>query len=272
MPETAATPVPLHVRDRGEGTPVLLLHGLGGDQAVWSGVFGPLSGSFRVLAPDLRGHGKSPFPDGSSLSFAELEGDLSALLDSAHLGSVHVVGLSAGAFLALRWTLDRPERVRSLVLIGGASHCDAHTRAVGERWAETLRRDGFDAYVLRLLKDLFSPDWIERNMEVADRLREDLRARDLKGPVLWGQAIRSFDLRGRLGKVRVPTLVIHGMDDQVVDASHGRLLRQAIPGAELKLFPNTGHLVPIEHPAETVEAISAWVAAAEAGRSNAATH
>lgn len=268
MPDAAAPPIPLNARTVGKGPPVLLLHGLGGDHEVWGGVFGRLGASFHVIAPDLRGHGASPFPEGSTLSFTEHEGDLSLLLDQAGLSSVHVVGLSAGAFLALRWVLDRPERVLSLVLIGGASHCDAHTRAVGERWAETLRREGFDAYALRLLKDLFAPDWIEAHMEVADRLKEELRGRDLKGPVLWSQAIRTFDLRGRLGRVRVPTLVMHGMDDQVVDASHGRLLRQAIAGAELKLFPNTGHLVPVEHPNETAEAIGQRVTAAERARAD----
>ncbi|MGI0131990.1 MAG: alpha/beta fold hydrolase [Thermoplasmata archaeon] len=263
MPDAPSAPVRLHARVIGEGAPVLLVHGLGGDHTSWGGVAGRLGTRFRVTVPDLRGHGASPLPEGSTLSFAEHEGDLGRLLDEAASPSTHVVGLSAGAFLALRWTIDHPQRVRSLVLIGGASHCDAHTRAVGERWAETLQKDGFDAYVLRLLKDLVAPDWIEAHMEFADRLKEDLRGRDLKGPVLWSRAIRTFDLRGRLGGIRVPTLVMHGMDDQVVDASHGRLLRQAIPGAELKLFPNTGHLVPIEHPIETADAIERWVAAAE---------
>src|SRR5215469_15350715 len=211
MAEPAGPPVELHVRREGSGPPVLLLHGLGGDHAVWNGVIRPLAQEFDVLAPDLRGHGRSPLPEGSTLNFAELEGDVARLLDQQGLSRVHVVGLSAGGFLALRWTLDRPERVASQIVIGAASHCDAHTRAVGERWAEVYRVDGFDAYVLRLLKDLYAPDWIEAHMEFADRLREELKGRDLRGAVQWGRAVRSFDVRGRIGGIRTPTLVVQGM-------------------------------------------------------------
>ncbi|MCI4317713.1 MAG: alpha/beta fold hydrolase, partial [Thermoplasmata archaeon] len=77
------------------------------------------------------------------------------------------------------------------------------------------------------------------------------------------RAVRSFDVRARLGTLRLPTLVMQGMDDAVIDASHGRLLRQAIPGALLRLFANTGHMVPIEHPAESTTAISEFVRAAQ---------
>ena len=200
------------------------------------------------------------------MGFSEHEGDLGRMLDQRGLSSVNVVGLSAGGFLALRWAFDHPERVRSLVLIGAASHCDAHTRAVAERWAETLRTAGFDAYLLRLLKDLFSPDWMEAHMELADRWKTELRGRDLKSAELWGRAIKGFDVRARLGSLRLPTLVMQGMDDAVIDASHGRLLRQAIPGAKLKLFANTGHMVPIEHAVETTTAIADFVRAIEVGR------
>lgn len=250
-----ALPVTLHRRAEGTGPPVVLLHGLGGDHAVWAGLVAGLAADHRVLAPDLRGHGRSPAPEGSKFSFAELAADLSALLDAEGIASAHVVGLSAGGFLALQYALDSPARCRSLVLIGSASHCDAHTRAVAQNWADTYRDEGFDGYALRLLKDLFYPDWTESHFDRVDGLREELRGRDLRGAVAWGLAVRSFDVRGRVGRLRLPVLVIQGMDDQVVDAAHGRLLRQSIPGAELRLFAQTGHLVPIERPAETLDAL-----------------
>ncbi|MCI4317245.1 MAG: alpha/beta hydrolase, partial [Thermoplasmata archaeon] len=218
MAEPSSSPVELDARVEGDGEPILLLHGLGGDRTVWNGLIRPLSEDYRVLAPDLRGHGKTPFPEGTTMGFSEHEADLARLLDQHGQTSANVVGLSAGGFLGLRWAFDHPERVRSLVLIGAASHCDAHTRAVADRWAETLRTDGFDAYLLRLLKDLFSPDWMEAHMEFADRLRQDLQGRDLKAAELWGRAVRSFDVRARLGTLRLPTLVMQGMDDAVIDA------------------------------------------------------
>ncbi len=267
MAEPIGAAVPLHCREEGTGPAVLLLHGLGGDHLVWNAVVPALAKGFRVLAPDLRGHGRSPAPAGSTYSFAELEGDLLSLLESRRVDRCHVVGLSAGGFLALQLALDQPSRLRSLALVGSASHCDAHSRAVAQNWADTYRDEGYDAYALRLLKDLFYPDWIESHFDRADVLREEMRGRDLRGAVAWGLAVRTFDLRGRVGRLRLPTLILQGMDDQIIDAAHGRLLRQSIPGAELKLFAQTGHLVPVERPKETAEALSAFFHRVEASPS-----
>ena len=259
MPEPADAPIELACVEEGQGPPVLLLHGLGGDHTVWNGVLPALSSSYRVLAPDLRGHGRSPAPAGSTFSFRELEGDLGRLLEAKGVASAHLVALSAGGFLAQRWALDDPTRLRSLVLVATSVHCDNHTKAISRRWAEVLRDDGFDAYVLRLIKDLFYPDWVDAHPEIIDRLSDQQRSSDLRSAMAWSEAVRSFDVRGRLMKVRQPTRVLHGMDDGVIDGSHGRLLRVSIPGADLKLFAQTGHLVPVERPTETAEAIAEFL-------------
>jgi 3-oxoadipate enol-lactonase len=265
MPEPTQEPVELFARVEGSGPTVLLLHGLGGDHAVFQSVIPLLSDRFRVIAPDLRGHGRSPRSPAGTYSFATMERDLEALLDRHGSSSAHVVGLSAGGFLTLQWACDRPDRLRSLAVIGASSHCDNHTKAVGENWAETYKRDGVDAYALRILKDLFYPDWIEAHMEFADELRASLATHDLFGAFAWGEVVRSFDLRGRLGRMRKPTLILHGVDDAVVDGSHGRLLRQTIVGAQLKLFAQTGHMVPVERPVECAVAIAEFVARVESG-------
>ncbi len=242
---------------------MLLLHGLGGDHSVWDAQVPALAREFRVLAPDLRGHGRSAAPEGSTFSFAELEGDVARLLDESGGGAAHVVGLSAGGFLALRMALDTPTRVRSLTLAATSVQCDNHTKAVSQRWAETYRDEGFDAYLLRLAKDLYYPDWLEVHPDALDRLRAQQSTQDLGSALAWARAVRSFDLRGRLMKITQPTRILQPMDDGVVDGSHGRLLRVSIPGAELKLFTQTGHLLPIERPAETTEAIREFVRAVE---------
>jgi pimeloyl-ACP methyl ester carboxylesterase len=252
-------PIALHSRDEGSGPAVLLLHGLGADHSVWNHQVGPLAKEFRVLAPDLRGHGRSALPEGSTLSFSEVIADLTKLLDDRGISAAHLVGLSAGAFVALSWALRTPARTRSLVLSAGATHCDAHTRAVGKSWAEIYREEGYDAYILRLVKDLYAPEWIEAHMDDVDRLRADFRQKDYRGPFLFGGTIASYDLRGRLSGMRVPTLVLQGMDDHVVDASHARLLRQTIGGTQVRLFALTGHMVPVERPEETTQAIREWV-------------
>lgn len=259
--------VELYCREAGQGPPVVLLHGLGGSHTVWNEIVPGLAEEFHVLAPDLRGHGRSPNPPGSTYSFPEMAADLERFLADHGLPDAHLVGLSAGGFLALYEAVNAPPKVRSLVLISSAGHAEQHTRGIVDRWAATYRDEGFDAYALRLLKDLYYPDWIEAHLDYADEVRDQLRKADLRGTAGWAAATKTYDLRGRLGKLRLPTLIIQGMDDAVVDSSHARLLRQTIPGAELKLLAQTGHMVPVERPSATLEALRPFLRAAEARRS-----
>ncbi|HTT73438.1 MAG TPA: alpha/beta hydrolase [Thermoplasmata archaeon] len=268
MAEPAA-PIELHVREAGTGPPVVLLHGAGGSHTVWNAVFPRLANEFRVLAPDLRGHGRSPDPPGSTYSFEELAADVLHLLDERDLPAAHWVGLSGGALLALKLTLDATPRTRSLTMISGSAYVDAHTRAVAERWAEVFAKEGGDAFALRLLKDLYYPDWVEAHLDVADDLRREVRHRDFGPAVKWSRAMAPFDEKNRIAAIRVPTLIIQAMDDQVVDASHGRILRQSILHAQIRILANTGHLVPVERPDETAEAIERLVRATEEGTPSA---
>jgi pimeloyl-ACP methyl ester carboxylesterase len=245
----------LHVRETGTGPPVLLLHGVGGNHTVWNEVIPGLATEFRVLAPDLRGHGRSVAPADSEFSFSEMMGDLLRLLDEKRVDSAHVVGLSGGAMLALRLTLDRPERVRSLTMMGGAAYTDSHTRAVAQRWAETFSKEGPDRFALRLLKDLYYPDWVEAHLDFADEVRRQVKHQDYGPAVRWALAMATFDERNRIATVARPTLIVQGMQDAVMDASHARILRQTIPGAQIRILPETGHLVPVERPREVVETL-----------------
>lgn len=258
MPDAPPTAIDLHTRAEGSGEPVLLVHGLGGDHTVWDYQIPTLARSYAVLAPDLRGHGRSPLPEGARYTFGEFEADLRKLLDDRKVGPVHLVGLSGGGLLALRFVLDDPARVRSLAVLGAMGHMDNHTRAVGQNWADVLRDEGPAAYSRRLTMDLFAPDWLETHLDLAERIAKSQEARELRGVVQWALAMKDYDLRPRLGKIRTPTIILHGLDDNVVDPSHARLLRQAIPGAELRLFPGTGHMIPIERPEETGTILSDW--------------
>ncbi len=260
----------LHSRDEGHGPVVLLLHGVGLSHTVWRDVLPALAREFRVIAPDLRGHGRSAAPPDATYGFPELEADLLGLLDRKEVDGAYVVGHSGGALLALRFALDHPERVRGLVMISGSAYTDAHTRSVAQRWTETYQREGPDAFGLRILKDLYYPDWIEAHLDFADQVRAAVQRQDLGPATRWSDAMSKFDEKARVPGLKVPTLIVQAMDDQVVDASHGRILRQSIPGAQIRILAETGHMVPLERPNETTEAIAGFVRAAEAARTGAA--
>lgn len=264
MPEElAARPTELRCRIEGNGPAVVLLHGVGGSHTVWNDVIPGLAKEFLVLAPDLRGHGRTRAPSDSHFTFAEMMGDVVRLLDDQGISSAHLVGLSGGALLALRITLDRPERVRSLTMVSGAAYADSHTRAVAARWEETYLKEGADRFALRLLKDLYYPDWVEANLDFADAVREQVKHQDFAPAVRWAMSMVAFDERNRIATVVRPTLIVQPMNDAVVDASHGRILRQSIPGAQIRILPETGHIAPVERPEEILHAITAFVRSVE---------
>ena len=242
---------------------VLLLHGVGGNHTVWNDVIPGLSKEFLVLAPDLRGHGRTKAPPGSHFTFAEMEGDVLHLLDEKKVAAAHVVGLSGGALLALRTALDQPDRVLSLTMVSGAAYTDAHTRSVAERWSETYAKEGPDRFALRMLKDLYYPDWVEANLDFADAVREQVKHQDFGPAVRWAVSMAAFDERKRIANVARPTLIVQGMNDAVIDASHARILRQSIPGAQMRILTETGHLAPVERPKEVTEAIRTFVRSVE---------
>ena len=264
--EAAAPPTELECRVEGSGPPILLLHGIAGTHTVWNDLIPGLAKEFLVLAPDLRGHGRTPAPPDSRFTFAEMAGDVMRLLDDQGVSSAHWVGLSGGALLALRTTLDQPERVRSLTMVSGAAYTDAHTRAIADRWSETYAKEGPDRFALRLLKDLYYPDWIEANLDFADALREQVKHQDFTPAVRWARSMATFDERGRIASVARPTLIVQAMDDQVIDASHGRILRQSIPGAQIRILAETGHIVPVERPKELTEALRTFILSVEAAK------
>jgi (E)-2-((N-methylformamido)methylene)succinate hydrolase len=266
MPEATLPPVELHTRDEGQGPVVVLLHGVGLTHAIWNGIIPGLTSEFRVIAPDLRGHGKSPNPPNSQFTLPELEGDVLNLLDAKSVDSAYVVGHSGGALLALRLALDHPDRVRGLVVVCGAGYVDTHTRSIVQRWNETYDKEGPDAYGLRILKDLYYPDWIEAHLDFADQVRAAVKHQDLGPSRKWNAALDKFDEKSRVASLKIPTLIVQAMDDQVVDASHGRILRQSIPGAQIRILADTGHMVPLERPKETLEAVARFLRAAEERR------
>ncbi len=271
MPEEAAAPpTELECRVEGCGPAVLLLHGVGGNHTVWNDMISGLAKEFRVLAPNLRGHGRTRAPSESHFTFAEMIGDVVHLLDEQGVPSAHWVGLSGGAQLALRATLERPERVRSLTMVSGAAYTDSHTRAVADRWAETYTKQGPDRFALRLLKDLYDPDWVEANLDFADAVREQVRHQDFAPVARWAKSMASFDERSRIANVARPTLIVQAMNDAVVDASHGRILRQSIPGAQIRILAETGHVVPVERPQELLAAIVGFVRSVESSKRTAA--
>jgi pimeloyl-ACP methyl ester carboxylesterase len=193
-----------------------------------------------------------------------LAADAARVLDDCGIAAAHVVGLSMGAAVALELAIRMPQRVKSLVLVGGGAGGPATARpplyaaasTVGSVLADSVRhRHPWPAAAL------FSDSYRKKH---PDRVAEYMPAfaRHRAPPWMTGWqalAIACFSRRGSLGRVRAPTLVLHGELDAMAPVANARLLADEIPGAELRIVRGAGHAVPLEHPESTARLLRDWV-------------
>jgi 3-oxoadipate enol-lactonase len=213
MPFTTATGVSLYHETHGAGPAMVLIPGLGGDTRMFRSLVDGLEPHFTVVALDPRGAGRSDKPD-VPYTVEMMAGDTVSVMDHAGLGAAHVLGVSMGGRIALALALARPERVRSLILTSTSAHTPP-----GGSWQRRL--------ALSVGPHLPPFSWLYPQPAYAHRRQR--------------QASRSYDCRGRLAAIGVPTLVAHGRGDHLVPLPLAAELAGGIPGARLSTFRG-GHM------------------------------
>jgi pimeloyl-ACP methyl ester carboxylesterase len=236
----------------GTGDPVLLIHGLGLSGGAWWRTVDALAGSMRVITFDHRGIGQS-----ESLTYAytteAMADDAVSILDDLRLERVHVYGFSLGGMVAQQVALRYPARVQSVVLGGthsGGRHVtppDAEVAAFFRRRA-TMRSE---QAAWESVPFNYSP---RCRATQADRIAEDIERR-LRNP-FNERAYRAQLLAGslhncyrRLSRISVPTMVVHGARDRIIPVANALMTAELVPGAELRILEEAGHLYPTEEPA-----------------------
>jgi 3-oxoadipate enol-lactonase len=250
-------------RAHGDGEPVLMIMGFMGSAKAWFRLLPHVSGAHRAIVFDNRGTGDSDRPVGL-WSMADLVDDALAVLDAAGHETAHVVGVSMGGMIAQHLALDHPERVRSLSLI-----CTRAGQGESTPWrmvaSVALRPFVGPGRTFPIVAPLLYAERTRR--ERPEVLEDDLRVRfsdQAPGATALGQiaAMRGHDTRGRLGDLKMPVLVMHGEEDALIPPESGRELARLIPGAELVMLPDCGHLVATDAEAEAAEALVGFISRA----------
>jgi 3-oxoadipate enol-lactonase len=244
MPYADVNGIKLYYEEHGNGTPLLLIMGFTANATAWEALIPYLARQHRTIAFDNRGSGRSDQPEGA-YTMAQLADDAVGLLDVLGIQRAHVHGVSMGGMIAQHVYLRHPDRVLSLILgcttPGGPNSVQASPEVVQTLLASTQMtpEQAFEANLPILYSDNFAAThrqvlW-ERTQQYAH-----LRAtpQGVQGQL---QAILGHDTYDRLPEFRVPTLVLHGDDDQLVPTANGRILAERIPGAKLVLYPGARH-------------------------------
>jgi pimeloyl-ACP methyl ester carboxylesterase len=253
----------LNYSDDGPGPVVVLLHGFPLNRTMWISQQAKVGSVYRVIAPDLRGHGDTAAPEGI-YTMEDMAGDVIETLDGLGLnGPVVLGGLSMGGYVALALMARHPERFRALMLMDTRASADSADAARNrEEMARIVDETGkTDHVVAAMLPKVFSPMTRERHPDVIAAVRnmmEKTPARAVAG-ALRGMAARP-DRSSELARIAVPTLVLVGADDAVTPPDEARTMACAIPNAQHAIIPDAGHLAPLENPSATNEVILGFLA------------
>jgi YbgC/YbaW family acyl-CoA thioester hydrolase len=246
----------LAVEVRGEGGPILFIHGFPFDRTMWRHQLAGLS-RWKRIAVDLRGAGASGAPaDGYSM--ARYADDIVAVLDALGLDRTVVCGLSLGGYILFELLRRHAGRVRAAVFCNTKAAADSgEARRGRDEMAALAEREGTGAIAERLLPQLLAPATFAAQPDVVAHVRDMINRTPLPGLVGALRALRDRpDSTSMLGGISVPTLVVAGEDDKIAPADGMRAMAQAIPGAQVAVIPAAGHLAPLEQPLATSRALA----------------
>jgi pimeloyl-ACP methyl ester carboxylesterase len=244
--------------DEGAGRTLLLVHGFPLNRGAWSRQVAAFKEDYRVIAPDLRGLGESE-GGADPVAMSRYAYDLHALALHLGAGPVILAGHSMGGYVALAFTKAFPLALQGLVLVGTKAGADTAAAAAARRaTAAEVREKGVSVVVDAMAAKMLSAGNTDGAMAadvrsiMASSKPEGIRA------ALLGMAERP-DAGAWLGTIHLPTLVIAGADDTIVDPAESEALAKAIPGAHLELIPGAGHLVAFERAEAFNAALRAWL-------------
>ncbi len=258
-----ADDVELAVDVRGEGLPVLFVHGFPFDRTVWRHQLATLS-RVRRIAPDFRGVGDSGAPSGADgYSLTRYADDLVAVLDAVGVRQAVLCGLSMGGYVIFELLRRHPERVKALILADTKPEPDsAEAKRGREELTQVAQRDGQDAVIERLLPRLLAAATQATQPEVAGQVREMAHRWSVPGLVGALRTLRDRpDSTDTLRGVRAPTLVLVGSEDQIAPPDTARAMAQLIPGAHCHVVPAAGHIAPLEQPLATSRVVADFLRA-----------
>jgi pimeloyl-ACP methyl ester carboxylesterase len=251
MPYARHGALRLYYETTGSGPAVLLIAGQAMTLAAWWRTVPVLARSFRVIAFDNRDIGRS---DHSAVPYTvgQMADDAIAVLDAAGEERAHVYGISLGGMVAQELALRHPHRVDALVLgattAGGTRTVLGDTEALGF----FVRAGAMAAEEAEWAAVPYNHGETTRRLH-GERIAEDIAHRlefptDTLAYVHQSAAAASHGTIRRLHRISAPTLVVHGDSDVVIPPRNARVIADAIPGAELRLWPGAGHLFATDEP------------------------
>jgi 3-oxoadipate enol-lactonase len=226
-----------------DGPVVVFSNSLGLNLGMWQPQVDVFAERFRVIRYDSRGHGRSMVTPGP-YTIDQLGGDLLAVLDAEGVDYAHVCGISLGGLVAQWLAVHHPERVVRAVFANTGARIGTEAS-----WDERIARvqgGGMSAIREMVVNRFLSQPFRAGHPEVEARIAAMLVATDPAGYVAVCEALRVADLRGAVGGIRAPALILAGALDESTPVTLSEELYAAVPGSRLVVIPGSAHLSSVE--------------------------
>jgi pimeloyl-ACP methyl ester carboxylesterase len=234
---------------QGNGPPVILLHPFPCHHEFWNPIAPALNSRYRLISPDLRGHGDSEIGEGPALMGKHAQ-DVARVMDAADTGKAAFIVCSIGGYIWFEFWRRFRERVSALVLCNSRPQADTvEARANRLQAAAGVLEQGTEPFVDGMIPKLMGRTTVGMRPDLVDGARRMMRKMSPQdiSLVQRGMAERP-DSVGDLKTINVPTLIVMGEEDGLSTAADGELMRQSIAGSQLKMIPKAGHYSPWEQP------------------------
>ena len=246
----------------GSGTPVLLVHGFPLDHSMWTNQTHALSSEYQVIAPDLRGFGKSAGTSSPVTTMAEFADDLASLIISLNLGNpVTFCGLSMGGYIAWQFFDRHRELLDRLILCDTKASADSNeAKDVRLTTADRVLKEGSDFLADSMVEKLFSPATRAEQPDLVSQTQAVIRSTSAQAiaAAQRGMADRP-DMTGMLTSIDIPTLVIVGEEDAITTSREMKSVAEQIPDAQFVEVQRAGHMAPLEQPDQVNSAIRGFL-------------
>jgi 3-oxoadipate enol-lactonase/4-carboxymuconolactone decarboxylase len=234
--------------------PVVLLHSLGTNAHVWDAQAAELARAFRVIRPDLRGHGLTGCTPGP-YSMALFADDLAGLLDALGVERAHIGGISIGGLIAQAFAAAYPERAASLLLVATALAIPP-----AQSWIERaalVRAEGIGAIAEAVIARWVTPAFADAAATAG--LRAMLLRTPAEGYAAAAEAIAAADFTASTAALRLPVLIIAGDQDQATPVAAAQALQKALAGSALRVIEGGAHIPTFEKAAPVSTAIVSFL-------------
>jgi len=235
----------------GDGPPVVLLHPFPANHEFWLPVAEVLATKYRVVLPDLRGHGDSDIGQGPA-TMEKLAADIARVMDDAEVGRAPLVGVSIGGYALFEFWRKHRGRVAALGLCNTKAQADGPEARAGRLQAanDVLER-GTEPFFESMIQRVMAKNTREMRPDLIDGALGMMRKMSPEdvAQVQRGMAGRPDSVE-TLKTINVPTLLVTGDEDAMTGVNEAELMRQHISGSQLRVIPKAGHYSPWEQPEE----------------------